>query len=132
MIIKGREKNCNKIIIWYNTTKKEGIKMEKYMLSDIEQKHTNYYAETAEQHKKFTSEKMPKEKIWFCDPEGLGTPGYGLCMSAEEMAKIGLICLNNDSYNGKQIVSSSWIEEITRPRIVEGKNFRGIEYDYLW
>lgn len=41
-------------------------------------KHINYYAETAEEHKQFTIGKAPKDNIWFCDPEGLGTPGYGL------------------------------------------------------
>ena len=76
--------------------------------------------------------KTPKENIWFCDPEGLGTPGYGLCMSAEDMAKIGLLCLNKGIYNGKQIISSNWIEEMTSPRAVESKQFRGMDYGYLW
>ena len=63
--------------------------------------HENYYVETAEEHKQFTIGKTPKENIWFCDPEGLGTPGYGLCMSAEDMAKIGLLCLNKGIYTIK-------------------------------
>ena len=94
--------------------------------------HKNYYAKTAEEHKAFTIGKTPKENIWFCDTEGLGTPGYGLCMSAEDMAKIGLLCLNNGEYNGKQIVSSKWIKEMIKPRAVESKYFRGMEYGYLW
>ena len=94
--------------------------------------HENYYAKTAQEHKQFTISKLPKTNIWFCDTHGLGTPGYGLCMSAEDMAKIGLMCLNNGSYNGKQIVSSAWIEEMTKPRIVESDNFRGMKYGYLW
>ena len=94
--------------------------------------HKNYYAETAEEHKAFTIGRTPKENIWFSDPDGLGTPGYGLCMSAEDMAKIGLLCLNKGCYNGKQIVSSAWIAEMTRPRIVESDHFRGMEYGYLW
>ena len=53
-------------------------------------------------------------------------------MSAEDMAKIGLLCLNKGAYNNKQIVSSSWIEEMTRPRMVESNHFRGMEYGYLW
>ncbi len=95
-------------------------------------KHINYYAETAEEHKAFTIEKTPKENVWFCDPDGLGTPGYGLCMSAEDMAKIGLLCLNNGTHDNKEIISSKWIKEMTRPRVVEGNNFRGMEYGYLW
>jgi len=94
--------------------------------------HINYLAKTAEEHKKFTIEKTPKENIWFCDTDGLGTPGYGLCMSADDMAKIGLLCLNKDIYNSRQILSSEWIEEMTIPRIVESNNFRGMEYGYLW
>ncbi len=94
--------------------------------------HVNYYAETAEEHKAFTIGKAPKEHIWFSDPEGLGTPGYGLCMSAEDMAKIGLLCLNKGVHNGKQIVSAGWIEEMTSPRVVESNQFRGMEYGYLW
>lgn len=96
------------------------------------QTHKNYYAETAEEHKRFTIGKLPKENIWFCDTEGLGTPGYGLCMSADDMAKIGLLCMNNGVYNNKQIVSAEWIEEMTSPRSVEGNNFRGMAYGYLW
>lgn len=95
-------------------------------------KHINYLAETAEEHKQFTIGKLPKGNIWFCDTDGLGTPGYGLCMSAEDMAKIGLLCLNKGRYDNKQIVSSKWIEEMTRSRTVENSNFRGMEYGYLW
>ena len=94
--------------------------------------HVNCLVETAEEHKQFTIGKLPKDNIWFCDPDGLGTPGYGLCMSAEDMAKIGLLCLNKGSFDNKQIVSAKWIEEMTRPRIVESNNFRGMKYGYLW
>ena len=94
--------------------------------------HNNYYAETAEEHKQFTIGKLPKENIWFCDTDGLGTPGYGLCMSAEDMAKIGLLCLNKGRYNDKRVVSQQWIEEMTQPRTVESDNFRGMDYGYLW
>ena len=95
-------------------------------------KHINYYAKSAEEHKQFTIGKLPKENIWFSDPDGLGTPGYGLCMSAEDMAKIGMLCLNKGIFNGKQIVSAQWTEEMTSPRIVESDRFRGMEYGYLW
>ena len=94
--------------------------------------HVNYEAKTAEEHKHFTISNTPKGHIWFCDPDGLGTPGYGLCMSAEDMAKIGVMCLNKGVFDGKRIVSAHWIDEMTNPRIVESDNFRGMEYGYLW
>ena len=53
-------------------------------------------------------------------------------MSAEDMAKIGLLCLNNGTFDNKRIVSAQWIEEMTRPRVVESDRFRGMEYGYLW
>ena len=94
--------------------------------------HENYYAKSAEEHRQFTIEKLPKKNVWFADRQDLGTPGYGLCMSAEDMAKIGLLCLNKGFYNGRQIVSSNWIEEMTAPRRIDGQHFRGMEYGYLW
>ncbi len=94
--------------------------------------HQNYYAKDAEEHKQFTISKYPKENIWFADPEGLGTPGYGLCMSAADMVKIGQLCLNNGIWEGQRIISEKWLAEMTRPRTVENKYFRGMQYGYLW
>lgn len=94
--------------------------------------HQNYYAKDAEEHKQFTISKSPKENIWFADPEGLGTPGYGLCMSAADMVKIGQLCLNNGIWKGQRIISEKWIAEMTRPRTVESRYFRGMQYGCLW
>ena len=120
-------------ILYRATNMKTVDYANKYLFEPLSiAEHKNYYAETAEEHKAFTIGKNPKENIWFSDPDGLGTPGYGLCMSAEDMAKIGLLCLGKGSYNGKQIVSSEWITEMTRSRAVESEHFRGMEYGYLW
>lgn len=92
----------------------------------------NYYAETAEEHKAFTISKEPRKHIWFSDPAGLGTPGYGLCISARDMAKIGLMCLNKGVHEGKRIVSENYLDEMVKPRPVENEWFRGMHYGYLW
>ena len=94
--------------------------------------HENYYAKSAEEHKHFTIDKEPKTNIWFADRDGLGTPGYGLCLCAKDMAKLGQLCLDKGKWDGKQIISSSWIEEMTRPRPVDGNMFRGMQYGYMW
>lgn len=120
-------------ILYKATNMKTVDYANKYLFEPLGIKpHKNYCAKTAEEHKQFTISKTPKENIWFSDPEGLGTPGYGLCLSAEDMAKIGLLCLNKGFYGGKQIVSPEWIEEMTKPRTVEGNYFRGMDYGYLW
>ena len=94
--------------------------------------HENYYAKSAEEHKHCTRDKESKTNVWFADRDGLGTPGYGLCLSAKDMAKLGQVCLDKGKWEGKQIISSSWIEEMTRPRRVEGNMFRGMMYGYMW
>ncbi len=94
--------------------------------------HINYYAKSAEEHRHFTLDRQPKGNVWFSDPQGLGTPGYGLCMSAADMAKIGQLCLQEGKWAGKQIVSQGWIREMLAPRTVESDRFRGMSYGYLW
>ncbi len=105
----------------------------KYLFEPIGvKKHINYFAKTAEEHKDFTMNKKPKQNVWFCDPQDIGTAGYGLCFSAEDMAKIGLLCLNKGKFNGNQIVSSRWIKESTKPICTTGDKFRNMMYGYLW
>lgn len=105
----------------------------KYLFGPIGvKKHINYLALTAEEHKHFTISKEPKDNIWFCDPKEIGTAGYGLCFSATDMAKIGELCLNKGMCNGKQIVSSKWIEEVAKSNYKCGEDFRNMSYGYLW
>lgn len=92
----------------------------------------NYCAMTAEEHKEFTTSKNPKGNIWFADPKDVGAAGFGLCLSADEMAKIGQMCLQGGMYDGKRIVSSEWIEESTKEHMRCDGNFRDMLYGYLW
>lgn len=94
--------------------------------------HINYHVINEEQHKKFILDKLPKQNIWFSDPKDLVTPGYGLCMNALDMSKIGQLCLNKGFFDGKQIISEHWITEMTNPRIIENNMFKGMSYGYLW
>lgn len=96
------------------------------------EKHVNYLAETAEEHQRFTMSKEPRKNIWFCDPQGVGTAGYGLCFSASDMAKIGQLCLDKGVHNGTQIISSAWIEKIIKPGYQCGEAFRNMSYGCLW
>ncbi len=94
--------------------------------------HANYFAKTAEEHRQFTIGREPKGNVWFADPQGLGTPGYGLCLCAADMAKIGELCLREGCWEGKQVVSREWIRRMTEPRKVESGMFRGMDYGFLW
>ena len=92
----------------------------------------NYIVKNKEEHISFVTSKLPKENGWFCDNKGIVTSGFGLCVSAEDLAKIGQMCLNKGMYNDKQIVSSKWIEQITTPYIKCDEKFAFMQYGYLW
>ena len=65
---------------------------------------------------------------WAADREGLNPAGWGLTLSAMDMAKIGKLYLNNGTWKERQIVSSEWISESTK---VQSK-FGQLSYGYLW
>ncbi len=92
----------------------------------------NYCAKSAEEHKAFTLSKAPHGNIWFVDPKGVGTAGYGLCLSAEEMAKLGQLCLDEGMHGQRRIVSAAWIAQSTRTHLQCDEHFRNMKYGYLW
>lgn len=67
---------------------------------------------------------------WVADPKGINTAGWGLTLTAMDMAKIGQLYLNGGKWNGKQIVSAAWIDE----SIKEHSRWEDLNlpYGYLW
>ena len=94
--------------------------------------HKNAYARTVQEHKLFITDKTPRNNVWLADPKGLAAPGYGLCLSAADMAKLGQLCLQNGTWNGRQIVSPDWLKGMLSPRRIESGAFSGMSYSYLW
>jgi len=67
---------------------------------------------------------------WVSDQMGINSGGWGLTLSAMDMAKIGQLLLNSGIWDGEQIVSSAWINESTKEH---GKwNEISMAYGYLW
>jgi len=56
--------------------------------------------------------------------------GFGLFMTHQAMARIGLMCLNEGKWRGRQVVSEDWISTSTSVQI--SKFFGFINYGYLW
>lgn len=54
---------------------------------------------------------------WEVDPRGINTGGWGLRLKTEDMAKFGQLFLQKGKWNGKQVLSSAWIEEATTKKI---------------
>lgn len=55
--------------------------------------------------------------------------GEGLSLRPRDMAKIGLLVLNDGKWQGKQIVSEEWVRESTKPQVQESPYF---DYGYQW
>lgn len=94
--------------------------------------HVGFLAQTAEEHKAFILSKKPQGRIWFVDPQGVGTAGYGLCISARDLVKIGQLLLDGGTFCGKRVVSSKWISDSTTPRLLCDESFGNMRYGYLW
>lgn len=65
---------------------------------------------------------------WVADPSGVNTAGWGLNLTAIDMAKIGQLYLNRGIWKEKQIVSTEWIDESTK----EHSRWGELSYGYLW
>jgi len=67
---------------------------------------------------------------WVADSTGVNTGGWGLTLSPTDMAKIGQLYLDGGMWNGKQIVSTRWIDESTKEHSRWEK--LNLTYGYLW
>ncbi|GIP34949.1 serine hydrolase [Paenibacillus sp. J2TS4] len=63
-------------------------------------------------------------KGWVKDPQGHSTGGWGLTLIPRDMARFGLLYLNNGLWDNKQIISGTWIAEST--------SINPNNYGYLW
>ena len=94
--------------------------------------HTIHGASDKDDQFDFLMNKIPKKNEWYSDPKDTVTAGWGLCLSAKDMAKIGVLILNSGEYDNKRIISTNWIEEMTALRIALGERFGNMHYGYLW
>jgi CubicO group peptidase (beta-lactamase class C family) len=71
------------------------------------------------------------EVHWRSDPQGY-TRGWGdLSMFPHDVAKLGFLFLHHGAWEGRQIVSSEWVDQATSRRISTGGSQYG-EYGYGW
>lgn len=65
---------------------------------------------------------------WVVDQNGVNAAGWGLTLTPADMAKIGQLYLDGGIWNGKQVISSEWINESTK----EHSRWGELSYGYLW
>lgn len=92
----------------------------------------SYIANNRENHISFITSRESQGRRWLCDTKENAAAGFGLCLSAMDMAKIGQLCVNNGKYNGKSIVSESWITQMLMSHSFTEINSQKMKYGYLW
>ncbi len=80
----------------------------------------------------FFMNKNPRKYEWYTDPKGCVTAGWGLCMSAKDMAVLGSLVLDGGLYGDKRIISEEYLKDMLTPHIKLGERFGFMNYGYLW
>ncbi|MER3376137.1 MAG: serine hydrolase [Allomuricauda sp.] len=57
---------------------------------------------------------------------GGGHSGAGLFISTEDMARFGMLFLNNGQWDGQRLISADWIKKATAPSVPN------VNYGYMW
>ncbi len=71
--------------------------------------------------------------LWEIGPEGTEKGGFGLYLSCESFAKIGLMLLGCGSYNGRRIISQDFVSLMTRTHSYAPLEKGGFNYGYhIW
>jgi len=65
---------------------------------------------------------------WRRNGQGQVTPYGGLRLRPRDMAKIGRLVMNRGQWEGRQIVSEAWVEQMLRDRLPAG----GLRYGWQW
>ncbi|MDJ1495200.1 serine hydrolase [Cytophagaceae bacterium DM2B3-1] len=55
-----------------------------------------------------------KNYDWEVSPQGLNTAGYGLRVKTEDIALLGQLYLQKGKWNGKEILTESWVDDATK------------------
>ena len=94
--------------------------------------HRIHGASSKEDQFEYLMSKEPRENEWYSDPMDTVTAGWGLCMSARDLARTGEMVLNGGVYEGKRIISERYLDDMTSPHVKLGKMFGFMNYGYLW
>jgi len=67
---------------------------------------------------------------WLESPDGLEVGGSGLSATLRDYARFGMFLLNDGVIDGQRVLPEGWVDEASKPKIVDGKK---VDYGYmLW
>jgi CubicO group peptidase (beta-lactamase class C family) len=70
---------------------------------------------------------------WRTYKDGITFGGFGILTTPREMGKIGQLVANNGLWNGEQIVSKHWLDEMTSAKVSPDETpYTGVGFGYLW
>jgi CubicO group peptidase (beta-lactamase class C family) len=100
-----------------------------YLLSALISKKTGQNAFEFARKELFEPLGITSAKWGAVDAQGVTDGEAGLSLSPEDMARIGYLYLHNGTWNGKEIIPSSWVE---RARAGNVPATFGLHYANLW
>ncbi len=80
----------------------------------------------------YVMNKRPRINEWYTDPKGAVTAGWGLCMTAKDLALLGELVRAGGSFQGQRILSEDYIRDMLAPHVKLGKMVGHMNYGYLW
>ncbi len=69
---------------------------------------------------------------WSIGKKGVINTGWGLAMSRRDLARIGVLYLNEGRWGERQIVPADWVRESTRPQVLGVDDYFPYAYGYHW
>lgn len=77
-----------------------------------------------------------EEVVWERAADGSGTPigGWGLALTAPELARLGRLHLDRGAWEGRQLVPADWVDTSVAAHVAVGEPFEAwqVGYGYLW
>lgn len=71
---------------------------------------------------------------WLYSPEGFNTGGWGMYLTARQIARLGQLFQHEGNWNGEQVIPAKWVQEMCLPRIAkpgcEHKVLNGYGYHF--
>lgn len=102
------------------------------LMSSMLKKRTGRHADDYAQ--KYLFEPLEIKKVrWYKNREGHPHTGGGLHLLPQDMAKFGLLYLNDGEWQGTQVVPAHWVRESVQKHVDFQRKTTGVVgYGYLW
>ncbi|KKN55201.1 hypothetical protein LCGC14_0584710 [marine sediment metagenome] len=75
---------------------------------------------------------LEEEYHWPHDDKGINYGAYAFHCSPKVQAKLGILCLNNGTWDGTQIVGKDYMKDATTVKTSLSKGEKSMEYGYLF